>query len=471
MKDFIFKKDFLWGGSCAANQCEGAYNIGGKGLSIQDVAPYGPKGEITLTPISANLKLKGNDFYHQYQNDLKLLQEMGFKMLRISIAWSRIFPLGDENEPNEAGLLFYDQLLQEIRKHNMIPLMTLSHYEMPLHLMQKYGGWTNPKLIDFFVKYCEVVLKRYKDFVNYWITFNEINSILEMPYNSGIDTKNKKVTLSDLWQAIHYQFVASAKVTQIAHKINPNNKIGCMVLAMPTYPITCNPDDVLAAKQFENQNYVFLEVQAKGKYPYYLKRYFDENDIKININPSDLEILKNNCVDFIAFSYYMSVTYAKDPCKYKSGEGNILKGLDNPYLQKSQWGWQIDPVGLRIVLNDFYTRFNKPLLIAENGLGATDALLEDKSQGYAVYDEYRIDYLRQHIIQVRNAIQDGVDVMGYLAWAPIDLVSMTTAQMSKRYGFVYVDYHDDNTGSFVRYKKASFYWYQKVIASNGTDLD
>lgn len=464
-----FPANFLWGGAVAANQCEGAYDEDGKGWSTQDLAPKGIVGAITAEPTADNLKLKGIDFYHRYREDIVMFAEMGFSVFRFSIAWSRIFPNGDEETPNEAGLAFYDQLINECRRHGMEPLVTLSHYETPYHLAKTYDGWCSRKMIDFFKRYVNTVMKRYKGKVHYWLTFNEINSILHNPYLSGgILTPKEQLSKSNLYQAIHHELVASALVTKMAHEIDPNNKVGCMVIGIPSYPLTPNPDDVIANMEQDRHNLYFTDVQARGAYPKYLNRYFKENGIQIQMEEGDEEILKNS-VDFISFSYYMSTCGCADPDAHPQAAGNIIPGVANPYLRSSQWGWQIDPKGLRYLLNQFYDRYQKPLFIVENGLGARDELIE-KDGVLTVEDDYRIEYMREHLLQVEEAIEDGVEVLGYTSWGCIDLVSASTAQMSKRYGFIYVDRNDDGSGTMARYRKKSFYWYRDVIASNGASL-
>lgn len=464
-----FPANFLWGGAVAANQCEGAYDEDGKGWSTQDLAPKGIVGAITAEPTADNLKLKGIDFYHRYREDIAMFAEMGFSVFRFSIAWSRIFPNGDEETPNEAGLAFYDQLIDECRRHGMEPLVTLSHYETPYHLAKTYDGWCSRKMIDFFKRYVNTVMERYKGKVHYWLTFNEINSILHNPYLSGgILTPREQLSKSDLYQAIHHELVASALVTKMAHEIDPDNKVGCMVIGVPSYPLTPNPDDVIANMEQDRHNLYFTDVQARGAYPKYLNRYFKENGIQIQMEEGDEEILKNS-VDFISFSYYMSTCGCADPDAHPQAAGNIIPGVANPYLRSSQWGWQIDPKGLRYLLNQFYDRYQKPLFIVENGLGARDELIE-KDGVLTVEDDYRIEYMREHLLQVEEAIEDGVEVLGYTSWGCIDLVSASTAQMSKRYGFIYVDRNDDGSGTMARYRKKSFYWYRDVIASNGASL-
>lgn len=462
----MFPENFLWGGALAANQCEGAYNEDGKGLSVQDVAPKGLKGGRTRGPVPENLKLQAVDFYHRYREDIALFAEMGFKVLRLSIAWSRIFPRGDEEAPNEEGLLFYDRVFEECRIHGIEPLVTLSHYETPLYLAEHYGGWKNPKLVEFFRRYVRTVLERYRGKVKYWLTFNEMNSILAAPFlNGGIMEPLEELDKSILYQAIHHELVAGAWTVKLAHEIDPCNQVGCMVLSMPFYPLTPKPQDVIAAMREEHRQALFTEVQVRGKYPGYAKRFFREQGITVNITREEEEILRNT-VDFISFSYYVSAC-ASAVKPEEQAEGNVFGTTANPYLKASQWGWQIDPEGLRYVLNQLWDKYQKPLFIAENGLGAVDRLITLPDGTVTVEDDYRIEYLREHLNQVEEALEDGVEVMGYTAWSAMDLVSFSTAEMRKRYGFVYVDRNDDGSGSLARYRKKSFYWYRDVIASNG----
>jgi 6-phospho-beta-glucosidase len=466
-----FPDGFLWGGAVAANQCEGAYNEDGKGLSTQDVTPQGIKGPRTIEPTPDNMKLIGIDFYHQYKDDIKLFAEMGFKVFRTSIAWSRIFPNGDEKEPNEKGLQFYDDLFDELLKHGIEPLVTISHYETPLNLSIKYDGWINRDMISFYERYVRTIFNRYGEKVKYWLTFNEINSVLHEPFLSGgIYTDKSKLKKQDLYQAVHHELVASALATKIGHEIIPDSKIGCMVLSMPMYPLTSNPDDVIAAMKSDHMNTFFGDMHVRGQYPGYMKRYFKENDIQIKMDEGDEELLKNHTVDFVSFSYYMSACEAADRTKAQAGEGNLMGGVTNPYLKQSEWGWAIDPQGLRYVLNQFYDRWQKPLFIVENGLGAVDELITEPDGTKTVLDDYRINYLRDHLLQVKEAVEDGVPVMGYTSWGCIDLVSASTAELKKRYGFIYVDRNDDGSGTLNRYKKKSFDWYKNVIASNGENL-
>ncbi|TDX48962.1 glycoside hydrolase family 1 protein [Orenia marismortui] len=465
-----FPPGFLWGGATAANQFEGAYNEDGKGLSIQDIYPKGIKGGRTARPTEDNMKLVGIDFYHRYKEDIALFAEMGFKTFRMSIAWSRIFPNGDDSEPNEKGLEFYDKVFDELAKYDIEPLVTLSHYETPLALSKNYDGWKNRKLIDFFERYVRTVFTRYKDKVKYWLTFNEINSTLHYPYmGAGVWTPKERLSTEDLYQTIHHKLVASALAVKVGHEINPEFKIGCMILGIPNYPLTPKPSDVIQAMQDDRQNLFFADVHARGEYPKYMKRLFKENNIELNITNEDKELLKHT-VDFISFSYYMSSCSTSDPEKDIQGEGNFLGGVANPHLEASDWGWQIDPEGLRYILNQLYYRYQKPLFIVENGLGANDELITDENENKTVNDDYRIKYLNDHLVQVAEAIEDGVELMGYTTWGCIDLVSNSTAELRKRYGFIYVDRYDDGSGTLERYRKKSFYWYKGVIASNGQIL-
>lgn len=464
-----FNEGFLWGGAIAANQCEGAYNEDGKGLSIQDIMPNGIVGSISDGPVEENLKLVGIDFYHRYKEDIRLFAEMGFKTLRFSIAWSRIFPKGDEETPNELGLKFYDNVIDECLKYGIEPLVTLSHYETPLHLAKTYDGWRNRKLIKFFENYCRVVFERYKGKVKYWLTFNEINSVIHFPLmGAGILTPKSELTKQDVYKAAHHELVASALAVKLAHEIMPDAKVGCMVLGVVNYPMTPHPDDMIASMERDQDLMFFTDIHVRGKYPRYTKKLFKELGVNIQMEPEDEEILKNT-VDFISFSYYMSKCTAKDLSKYEKGRGNLTSGVKNPYLEESEWGWQIDPQGLRYICNYFYNRYEKPLFIVENGLGAVDELVEVDGEK-TVLDDYRIKYLNDHLVELGKAIEDGVEIMGYTSWGCIDLVSASTAELKKRYGFIYVDRQNDGSGTLERYKKKSFNWYKEVIRTNGRSL-
>ncbi len=459
-----FPNDFLWGGAVAANQVEGAYLEDGKGLSTSDVQPQGVFGPVVERVAGdSGIKDVAIDFYHRYPEDIKLFAEMGFNCLRVSIAWTRIFPNGDEQQPNEAGLAFYDKLFDELAAHNITPLVTLSHYEMPWGLVKQYGGWGNRQVIGFFEHYARTVFTRYQHKVKLWLTFNEINMSLHAPMTGvGLPETSSK---AEVYQAIHHQLVASALAVKACHEIIPDAKIGNMLLGGLVYPLTCKPDDVLEALQ-ENRAWQFFgDVQCRGAYPGYMLRFFRDNGITLEITEADRETLKST-IDFISFSYYMTGCVTTDDELNQQARGNILSMVPNPHLASSEWGWQIDPVGLRTLLNVLWDRYQKPLFIVENGLGAKD---KPDADGM-VQDDYRISYLNDHLVQVREAIEDGVEVMGYTSWGPIDLVSASRAELSKRYGFIYVDRDDSGAGSLARSRKKSFYWYQEVIATHGASL-
>jgi 6-phospho-beta-glucosidase len=483
-----FPKGFLWGGATAANQIEGASAVGGKGLSVSDVFSFdGSISKEKWTDQWLNMtkkhvreaedeetnkyypKRQGIDFYHHYKEDIKMFSEMGFKCFRMSIAWTRIFPHGDEQKPNEEGLEFYDKVFDELLKYGIKPIVSLSHYEMPLYLVDKYGGWTNRKLVDFYVHFAETVFKRYKTKVKYWMSFNEINSLMFHPYvSAGVFEENNDHLEQDKYQSAHHQFLASALATKAVHKIIPGSKMGCMITYPLSYPYSCDPDDVQLTVEKERNILFFTDVQARGYYPAYTERIFEEKNVNLKVEQGDEEILREYPVDYISFSYYMSSTVSAHPERLETTDGNLITGgIKNPYLESSDWGWQIDPKGLRIVLNKLYDRYQKPLFIAENGLGAIDKVETDGS----INDNYRIDYLKQHIVQMKEAIKDGVDLFGYTMWGPIDIISASTSQMSKRYGFIYVDQDDEGNGTKKRSKKKSFDWYKKVIETNGENLD
>ena len=409
---------------------------------------------------------KAIDFYHCFKEDIKLFAEMGFKALRTSIAWTRIYPKGIEEKPNEAGLQFYDDLFDEMLKYNIEPIITITHYETPLYLAREYGGWKNRKLIALYEKYARTIFERYKDKVKYWMNFNEINTLAIMPalgggFHESFDDPSR---FQRIYQAAHHQFVASALAVKACHEIIPDAKIGMMLAGQLSYPYSCNPDDVFANLKQSRQSLFFSDVMMRGVYPAYTTRMFEELNVQLEMKEGDLDIIKNNTSDYLALSYYMSSVVMSDTSQLKK-IGNMSIGVSNPYLQTSEWGWQIDSKGLRIYLNQLYDRYQKPLFIVENGLGAID-ILENET----VHDTYRIDYIRKHIEQMKEAIQDGVELMGYLPWGCIDLVSCSTGEMKKRYGFIYVDIDNEGQGSCKRYKKESFEWYQKVIASNGEEI-
>ncbi|MDU5336750.1 glycoside hydrolase family 1 protein [Enterococcus sp.] len=475
----IFPKNFLWGGATAANQIEGAWQEKGKGISTADICTGGShKQSRRITTILEEQTFYPshdaiNHYYH-YKEDIALFAEMGFNVYRFSIAWTRIFPTGEELEPNEAGLKFYDKVIDECLSHGIEPLITISHFEMPFHLTQKYNGWVDRRLIELFVRYAEVLFKRYAGKVKYWLTFNEINCATMAQGNlqgTGIfnGESNDFMKQADdpqlRFQALHHQFLASALAVNLGHSIDPDYKIGCMLANFTSYPLTPSPEDVLENQRaMRMSNHFCGDIQVRGEYPSFSKRYFDEHNIRIDKQSQDDEILKEGTVDYYSFSYYTSFCQTTDPKELAAG--NVFGGAPNPYLKANDWGWQIDPSGLRFALNEIYDRYRIPLMVVENGLGAKDIVEADGS----INDDYRIDYLKQHIEAMSEAILDGVDLIGYTPWGCIDLVSLSTGEMAKRYGFIYVDRHDDGTGDFSRKRKKSFYWYKKVIETNGSDL-
>lgn len=415
-----FPENFLWGGATAANQLEGAYLEGGKGLTTVDLIPTGAnRFPIALGNLDSYEPKDGEfypsheaiDFYHRYKEDIALFAEMGFKCFRLSVAWARIFPNGDDAEPNEAGLQFYDDVFDELLKYNIEPVVTICHFDVPVHLVETYGGWKNRKMIDFFETYAKTLFNRYKDRVKYWMTFNEINMLLHLPYiGAGIVLQEGENKEQVLYQAAHHELVASALAVKACHEIIPGAQIGCMLAAGMVYPYTSNPDDVWKAMEQDRESFFFIDVQSKGAYPGYTKRFFREHEIVIDMQPEDADILMQNPVDYIGFSYYASRCTSTDPEVLKdSTEGNVFGSVKNPYLQASEWGWTIDPKGLRITCNQLYDRYGKPLFIVENGLGATDVLLDNDT----VEDDYRIDYLNRHFAEMAEAIQDGVELLGY----------------------------------------------------------
>lgn len=467
----VFPEGFLWGGATAANQIEGAATEDGKGLTTADVLSEGVFGAAHIPPVARYLKQEASDFYHRHQDDIALLAEAGIHCLRVSIAWARIFPQGWEEEPSERGLAFYDALFDELLAHGIQPLVTLSHYEMPLGLVERYGGWVDRRVIEHFCRYARVCFERYRGRVRLWLTFNEINVTLHAPFNgAGILGDPETLDKTPLYQACHHQLVASARATAIAHEVDPANKVGCMIAGSPTYPLSPHPDDVLEALAKDRENLFFGDVHVRGEYPGYQLRYFREHGVELAVTDEDRAVLRAHPVDFVSLSYYMSYCATAGPEKNAQSRGNILSAVKNPLLPQSEYGWTLDPKGLRYLLNQYWDRWQKPLFVVENGLGAKDELVPDGHGGLTVEDDYRIDYLRAHIEQLREAVADGVDVMGYTMWGIIDLVANTTLSIEKRYGIVYVDRHDDFTGDFSRYKKKSFAWYQHVIETNGAEL-
>ena len=472
-----FPKDFLWGGATAANQCEGAYNEGGRGLSSVDVVPFGPDrfpvalGQLKMLDCDAEHFYPSHeaiDMYHHFKEDIKLFAEMGFKVFRMSIDWSRIYPTGMEEEPNRQGLEFYWNIFRELKKYNIEPLVTIWHGETPLYIENELLGWANRKTIELFKKYARTLFEEYKGVVHYWLTFNEINNALMflnlLPTESAANDAQRTFTL------LHHRLLASAEIVQMGHAIDPENKIGCMICYGESYPATCNPKDVIADMELKQmQQFYCSDVQVRGAYPSYSNRIWEKYGVQLDVTAEDRAVLKAGTVDFYSFSYYCTSlvtaedTEGKEKVKVK---GNFTAGIRNPYLEYSKWGWAIDADGLRFSLNEIYDRYGIPVMVVENGLGAADTVETDDS----IHDDYRIDYLRKHITALREAINDGVDLIGYTTWGCIDEVSMVTGEMKKRYGFIYVDRDNEGSGTLKRLKKDSFYWYKKVIASNGENL-
>lgn len=471
-----FPKNFLWGGASAANQCEGGIFEGGRGLANVDVCPSGADRGAVITGYRKMLQMdeghhypaaEAVDFYHRFREDIRLLGGMGLQVYRMSIAWTRIFPKGDEEEPNEEGLRFYEEVFRECRKNGIRPLVTICHFDCPVYLIEKYGGWRNRKMIGFYLRLCRTLFERYKDYVTHWLTFNEINMILHAPFmGAGLCFEEGEDEEAVKYQAAHHELVASALATKLAHEINPANQIGCMFAAGSAYPYSCRPEDVWEALLMNQENYFFVDVQSRGYYPSYAVKRLEKRGVFPQMEPEDVEILKKHTVDFVSFSYYNSRCIAASGDQ-ETAEGNLFQSAKNPYLQFSEWGWPIDPLGFRITLNEVYDRYQKPLFVVENGLGATD---RPDGEG-RIEDDYRISYLREHIRAMKAAVEeDGVDLMGYTSWAPIDLISAGTGEMKKRYGFIYVDKQEDGSGTLERIKKKSFHWYQRVIETNGEEL-
>lgn len=485
---YKLSEKFLWGGATAANQYEGAWREGGKGISVCDIATYKPHlanneykkhntytsedilkamedTEGTIYP-----KRRGSDFYHHYKEDIALMAEMGFKVFRLSIAWTRIFPNGVEETPNEEGLKFYDNVFDECLKYGIEPLVTISHYEPPLYLALNYDGWYDRRTIGFFTRFVETIADRYASKVKYWLTFNEVDSMSRHPLTTGaiIEDHFKPEEFEQvIYQAMHHQFVASALATKILHEKRSDIQVGCMITKRTVYPYSCHPEDVLLAQKKERDLFAFSDVQARGYYPKWLLEKLEKQGIVLHKELGDDEILKAYPCDFISFSYYSSSCASAHPETLEQAAGNIYSGVKNPYLKTSDWGWAMDAKGLKKSLIDLYDRYQKPLFIVENGLGAYDQLVDGK-----VHDDYRIEYLREHILAMEEAVvEEGVELLGYTTWGCIDLISASTNQMCKRYGFVYVDADDEGNGSYDRIRKDSFYWYKKVIASGGKDLD
>lgn len=471
---FQFPENFLWGSAISANQAEGAFCEGGRGISNIDMIPYGQnRMEVKLgntNPAAIHDEIypsrTGVDFYHRYHDDLALMSEMGLRIFRTSISWSRLFPRGDEESPNTEGINYYKNIFQKCRENGMQLLVTLSHFDIPMGLVETYGAWRDRKVIAFFLRYAETCFREFSPFVNYWLTFNEINILLHSPFSgAGISFKPGENRNQIIYQAAHHILLASAQAVSIAHAYSSENKVGCMLAGGNFYPYSCDPSDIWESVQKEQENLFFIDVQARGKYPSYADKIFREKGVELIIEPQDQKILKTT-VDFISFSYYGSRCVSSTMNGKDINDGNVVRSVKNPYLKTSQWGWPIDPLGLRITMNQLYDRYQKPLFIVENGLGAEDNVDQDGN----INDEYRIDYLKQHILSMRDAMQDGVPLIGYITWSAIDLVAASTGEMSKRYGFIYVDKDTYGNGTLKRLKKKSFYWFKQVIETNGNCL-
>ena len=487
-------KDFLWSAGTSANQCEGAYNEGGKGLTIADCMTLGSRSElrkVTYKDPNGELRQdffnrvnapdgsvfgqfdgfdypsrKGSDFYHRYKEDIALLAEMKLNSFRMTISWARIFPNGNDETPNEEGLKFYDDVFDELAKYNIKPIVIISHYGLPVALSNKWGSWKDPRSIDCYTRYVETIGKRYKGKVEYWVTFSETNVIDFCQFMVAGVPRNTPQIIAD---ATKYQFVAAAKAVKILHEIDPNNKVGNNVAYGATYPYTCNPEDVLLSKQAIHERHFHYDVSARGYYPSYKIKEYERNGIDFSLTDDEAELLKNYTADFLSFSYYNSNTVSADPNVSGDQMGNMsFGGIKNPYLNETQWGWAIDPVGLRIALNELWERYQKPLFFIGNGLGAEDKVEADGS----IHDDYRIAFIKAHIEEFKKAVElDGVELLGYSPWAFMDALSLSTGERRKRYGFLYVDYDDDGNGTGNRTRKDSYFWYSKVATSNGEELE
>mgnify|MGYP002768869583 CR=1 FL=1 len=465
-----FPENFLWGGALAANQCEGAWNEGGKGISIADVLECGSQRlkdfSYTISPDKYYPSHMAIDFYHHYKEDIALFAEMGFRCLRISVAWTRIFPTGEESQPNESGLQFYDDLFDELLAYGIEPIVTLSHYETPLNLAQKYNGWTSREMIPLFEKYCHVLFEHYGKKVKYWMTFNEVNNVIGLYWLAGaIDTRRSADPIADGYRAAHYMLVANARVVKLCHNMLPHAKIGCMLALGNTYPMTCKPEDVFSNYNLRRKRTFMADVMLKGAYPAYMPRLWREANAQIDILPGEIELLRENTCDYLGFSYYRTMAHKADGNALRINTGGAI-GEDNPYLKKTEWGWAVDPLGLRYTCNELYDRYRKPLFIAENGIGIVDEISPDGK----IHDAERISYLKDHLKALKESIEDGCDILGYTWWGPIDIVSAGTGEMKKRYGFIYVDRDNEGNGTLERKKKDSFSAYQEIIATNGQYL-
>lgn len=474
----IFPKDFLWGGAIAANQAEGAWQEDGKGWSIADInlfrgdIPLAKRSNKEMTSEQARFHMEdtegrypkrdGIDFYHTYEDDLRMLAETGMNAFRTSISWARVFPNGDDAEPNEAALQYYDRLIDSIIANGMTPLLTMSHYEMPLALTTKYKGWYSREVIDLFTRFGKVLLDRYADRVKYWIVVNQINLITHESFNHlGVAADLVDDLPSAKYQAVHNEMVSAAQITSYGHSLRKDLQFGVMLCHTLTDPASSRPDDVFASMQQNQMEYFFADVALRGRYPGYAWRRFADLGVTVEFGEGDAETLAEGTADLMTFSYYY--TRVIDAPTWASGDSD---GFVNEHLEMSDWGWAKNPLGLRKALNEYWDRYQVPIMITENGFGAKDVVESDGS----IHDDYRIDYMRDHIDAMREAIRDGVDVRGHFSWGPIDIVSCSSSEMSKRYGFIYVDLDDAGNGTGERVRKDSFGWYERVVASNGSVL-
>lgn len=461
-----FPKDFLWGASTSAYQVEGAWDEDGKGPSVIDMGKY-PEG-------TSDFKV-ASDHYHRYKEDIALFAEMGLKAYRFSIAWTRIYPKGT-GEINEKGIAFYNDLINELLSHNIEPIVTMCHFDLPYALQEK-GGWSNRETIDAYENYAKTLFKHFGDRVKYWLTINEQNMMILHGATIGTVDPNIKNPEKELYQQNHHMLLAQAKAMKLCHEMCPNAKIGPAPNIISIYPASSKPEDVIAASNFSSiRNWLYLDAAVFGRYNSIAWSYLEEKGYTPTIQEGDMEILKSGKPDFIAFNYYSTSTVAesKNDLSDKNstgdqqiaiGEQGVYRGVSNPYLEKTQFGWEIDPIGFRSTLREINERYNLPLLVTENGLGAYDKLEE----GDVVNDDYRIDFLRKHIEQAKLAITDGVNLIGYCPWSAIDLIS-THQGISKRYGFIYVNRDEFDLKDLRRIKKKSFYWYRDVIKSNGEKI-
>lgn len=446
-----FPENFLWGASTSAYQVEGAWNEDGKAPSVQDMKEI-PAG-------TTDFKV-AVDHYHRFEEDVRLFKELGLKAYRFSISWSRVMPDG---KVNPEGLNFYRKLINLLKENDIEPIVTVFHFDLPYTISEK-GGWENRETIQEFADYCHLLFDTFGNDVTYWQTINEQNVMALAGSVIGTSTKSMK----EKFQENHHMLVAQALVTKIYHENNYPGKIGPAPNISSVYPASDKPEDQLAAFNMSAlRNWLFLDVAVFGKYNHNAWHVLEKIGACPTITEEDAEILAAGTCDYIAFNYYNTMTVAayfekENKIDQQSGFGipGFFQSVANDHLPMTEFGWPIDPEGFRFTLNEIYSRYRLPLLVTENGIGAKDVLVDGK-----VHDDYRIDYLTQHIQQMQYAIEDGVEMIGYCPWSAIDLIS-THEGIEKRYGFIYVDRTEDDLKNMDRYKKDSFYWYQKVIKNN-----